>query len=66
MSELTIAELTPSQEQRVIDALDMGDVEGAIETVFELFPRATRDEAVDLVDAIEINRQFRARGGASQ
>lgn len=38
---------------RVRAALAEGDDEGAIETVFELFPSMTRDEAVDLVHEIE-------------
>lgn len=37
----------------VADALREGDDEGAIEEVFELWPDATRDQAVDVVTFVE-------------
>lgn len=39
---------------RVLLALSDNDFEGAVEEVFALYPNATRDEVVDLVEKIQL------------
>lgn len=53
--------LTPSQEECVRELMDIGDFEGAVETVFEFFPTLTRDEAVDLVETVKPKRRKLSR-----
>lgn len=52
--------LTPEQEQKVLEALGIGDEEGPIEQVFVFHPTATRDDVVDTVEALEV--RFHQRG----
>lgn len=49
-------EITDALRAAVKVALDEDYLEGAVETVFETYPDATRDEAVDAVEEIETER----------
>jgi hypothetical protein len=44
--------LSHDEQLKVKAALDIDDFEGAVETVFGFRPQATRDEAVDAVEAV--------------
>lgn len=57
----TPGDIRPSEEDEVIEALNEDDFETAVEICFSIFPSATRDEMVDLADAIDTNRKFRNR-----
>lgn len=49
-----LVRLSEDEKLLIQTALSVGDFEGAIETVFEGHQELTRNEAVDLVEAVEL------------